>query len=343
LFSNDDERHKDCFDKAKKTYSGGIPPDYIPRDNVVLEYGLFTGVIGREGAIIILCKLDGKAPSLPTDIGISINYLILNCKLTEEDEIAIDCEEEFMSEMEKLKKRITDKCQPTADIELHGSRLAIAKISASLKQKFTFSPLERSEIDQIIEAAKTAYDEVELNENFIKVPWFEKNRYGFWAVRDKSTNMIITNFTVLPITEDCYKRLSQGTMKEREITPEDIIGIEDIKKVRYLYIEEVCSRHLHPETADKSHADSNMETKRRLSVIYGLYHIKRMIRKIAHLDNLVSIASIGSTKTGTNLMVKLGFSKSSSRDQRRDGTDFYNVTKKTLIKSIKSRMSKYFD
>lgn len=174
-----------------------------------------------------------------------------------------------------------------------------------------------SDVYKIFDFAKGRYEEKRINGPDIKLPWWKKNPYIFYVIYDQERK-VCANINILPIKSECYFKLRNGEISEKEITPEDIWSPNEKNNIHYIYIE-----------------GFNCKFKSQAFVI--LSQFDSLINNLIESDKeQIKIGAIGGTKEGITIMKKLGFNIVSSTEGLQ-GKYFFEIHYPSLINSLKAR------
>lgn len=175
-------------------------------------------------------------------------------------------------------------------------------------------PAKEDEIYNIYDFALLSYEDCELNGPDIKLPWWRKNNYVFY-VYFNSNHKIKANINLLPLKGDCYTKLKNGSLLEKEIESSDIYSIEERELVKYIYCEG-------------------------LNVVDDIYlrnignEFENIINIFSSNTNQIIIGAFGGTLNGDLLMEKLGFEVVKKGVNGREKYKFYEIAFTLLLKNI---------
>ncbi len=168
---------------------------------------------------------------------------------------------------------------------------------------------EESDIHKIYNFAlnNNSYGNCPINGPEIKLPWWRKNPYIFYVVYDKDNN-VCANLNLLPLKEDCYYKIRDGIIDERDIHPDDLYSPEEKKLVRYIYVEGInCPNDIH----------------RKDFLAFSDHWIKQ-IADVQRRD--IVLGAIAGTTLGRDLLEALEFDPVVPKEiKRKDKLEFFEV------------------
>lgn len=297
-------------------------PTYVPRDNVILEYGMFFGRLYRKNAIPVVCSNERYTVQLPSDIQ-NITQILFNFDI----ENGIPClrkDDMFTVGVKDLCKTIKEACQPITGVE-------------KIYQNFDFRQADKNELHRIADVARFAYGDTSINPADKKISWWEKNRNCFWVVMDK--NNIRANISIIPLTQDCYQKLRNGQILESEITADDIVTKKS--KVTNLYIEGLCNAFPLEDDGHHQLPTNKCEcTHNRREFVYLMENIWEMIDSLADSGKVENICALKGSDAGGKLLTNLGFTVISRQESRKDKLDFYNATPEKVFEFLQKKLNK---
>lgn len=209
----------------------------------------------------------------------------------------------------RINKRASKKAKIILNYE--GSEVNIPQANSEhIKRRVIVA--QEEDVQKIYDFAIGRYDDCPINGPEIKLPWWKKNPYIFYIVKDNA-DKVIANINVLPLRENTYFKIRKGTIDERDIKADNIIAPIDKHYVSYLYIE-----------------GFNCLTESLFSKF--LYSFLSIASKLADIEKGdIIIGAIGGTDEGEELMTGLGFEIATFAEDRKDNLDFYEINLRKAI------------
>lgn len=220
-----------------------------------------------------------------------------------------------------LQKRISIEAKEVVD------RLITDFRNQSNVPKIAFSDLlsfveiaKEEDIEKIYKNAQNRY-KCPINGPEIKLPWWRMNNNIFYVIKDNQ-DQVISNMNLLPLRENCYKKLKQGIIKENEISADDVYTLDQIDDVKHIYVEGFCcTKEYH--------------------VIHFIRSFFEILSCIANTNNEIVVGAVAGSSDGSDLMKGLGFKVTTFAKFRNDNMDFYEIATDVAQRIINRRWLKH--
>ena len=162
-----------------------------------------------------------------------------------------------------------------------------------------------NEIAALVELDRRHFHPVDLVDEEVLRSWQCKNDAIFTVIR--SDHQVLGYYSLLPLELETLGRIIDGSLREKDIRPKDILSKSQAKYCEALYFFSVATRHRYSR-----------------ATLLLFQHLQRHLEMLVSRGRLNIVYAIAATPEGERLLKKLGFQKIKDSSERPDRRPLYS-------------------